>query len=275
MEKPNMKNSNSRHRVLLIEDDKLDQIAFTRFVEKENLPYDCTVADSVAQAKKVLSSMQFDVVLSDYSLGDGNALDILDIIRQTPVIVITGAGAEDVAVNTWRKGAYDYLTKDLDRNYLKALPITVDNAIRYARTAQQAHLLSAAVMSTSECVYITDMEDKIIFVNTAFCKTYGYADEEVIGKNSNILWMAKPKNNYTRSVFRTSIETGESKIGFYHQKKDASVFPVSISRSIVRDEKQNSIAVVAIVHDISELLRVENRIKTLNQKLQEQVRVPI
>jgi PAS domain S-box-containing protein len=270
-----MKNPDSRHKVLLIEDNELDQMAFKRFVEQEDLPYDYAVAGSVAEGKELLSSRQFDVVLCDYSLGDGTALDILDIVKRTPVILITGAGAEEVAVSTWRKGAYDYLTKDLDRNYLKALPITLENAIRYAKTAQQAQLLSAAVMSTSECVCITDLEDKIIFVNNAFCKTYGYTQDEVIGKNSNILWMAKPQNNLTRSVFRTSIGTGESKIGFYHQKKDGNVFPVSISKSIVRDEKQNSMAVVAVVRDISELLQIEDRIRTLNQRLQEEARVTI
>ena len=41
---------NERYKVLLIEDDRIDQEAFQRFVKDEELPYDCTVAASVSEA---------------------------------------------------------------------------------------------------------------------------------------------------------------------------------------------------------------------------------
>jgi len=254
----------------LVEDDKLDQMEFNRLVEKENLPYDCTIADSVSQAGSILSGEKFDIIISDYSLGDGTAFDILEAAKSTPVIIITGAGDEEVAVKAWKAGAYDYIIKDLERHYLKTLPITVENALRYKKTQEQAQLLSAAVMSTSDSVYITDMNGRIIFVNKAFCRTYGYEEKEVIGKNSHILWMGKPQNDYTRSVFRTSLGGSECEVAFYHKRKDGSIFPVSVARSFVKDSKQNSIAVVGVVRDISQMLAVEDKMKALNKKLQQQ-----
>ena len=119
----------TRKKILLIEDDKLDQMAFERFVKDEKLPYDCTVAASVSQAQSILASEQFDVIVSDYSLGDGTALDILDSVEDIPVIVVTGVGDEEVAIRAWRGGAYDYITKDFERNYLKSIPRTIENAI--------------------------------------------------------------------------------------------------------------------------------------------------
>jgi PAS domain S-box-containing protein len=116
--------------ILLIEDDRIDQLVFERFVENEKLPYDCTIAGSVSEALRILGCEQFDVIVSDYSLGDGTALDILNSVKTTPVVLTTGVGDEEVAVKAWKAGAYDYLPKDHEQNYLKALPRAIENAIK-------------------------------------------------------------------------------------------------------------------------------------------------
>ena len=123
----------TRYKILFIEDDKLDQMAFERFVKVEKLPYDCTVASSVSQAKSILACEDFDAIVSDYSLGDGTALNILDLTKDIPVIIVTGEGDEEVATQAWRSGAYDYLIKDIERNYLKVIPKTVKNAIEHKK----------------------------------------------------------------------------------------------------------------------------------------------
>ncbi len=119
---------NTRYKILLVEDDKLDQMAFKRLVEDTELPYDCTIAGSVSEAQSILGSERFDIVIADYALGDGTAFDILDWVKDTPLIFVTGAGDEEIALKAWKAGAYDYLIKDHERNYLKALPIMVENA---------------------------------------------------------------------------------------------------------------------------------------------------
>ena len=45
----------SAYKILLVEDDKLDQMAFERLIRDENLPYDYMMAGSVAQAQSVLN----------------------------------------------------------------------------------------------------------------------------------------------------------------------------------------------------------------------------
>ena len=117
-------------KVLLVEDDELDRIAFKRLVEREKLPYDCTVAASVTEATEILGRSVFDVIVSDYSIGDGTAFDILKLAKETPVILVTGAGDEEIAVKAWRAGAYDYLTKDIGRNYLKNISRVISNAVK-------------------------------------------------------------------------------------------------------------------------------------------------
>lgn len=124
-------------RILLVEDDLVDQLAFKRFVSEQHLPCDLFVAGSVAEATVALDNAKFDLIIVDYSLGDGTALDVLARVKETPVIITTGAGNEEIAVNALKAGAYDYLVKDLDRNYLKVMPITIENTIRRHRAEER------------------------------------------------------------------------------------------------------------------------------------------
>ena len=257
---------NTRYKILLIEDDVIDQKAFKRLIKDENLPYDCTIAGSVSEARSILGSEKFDVVIVDYLLGNGTAFDILDSVKDTPPIFVTGAGNEEIAVKAWRAGAYDYLIKDVERNYLKAVPIKVENAVKHKKAEEELQLLSGAIMSTNDSVYITNMDNKIIFVNRAFCESYGYENEDVIGKDSNILWIGKPQSEHTRSVFQ--VVRGAWEVGFYHKRKDGSAFPVSLSRSIIRDSNGNEVAVVGVSRDISEHLLVEDGLRTKNLELE-------
>jgi len=126
----------TKYKVLLIEDDKLDQMAFQRFVESEKLLYNYTIAGSISEARSILDSERFDIIISDYSLGDGTALDILNSVKNIPIVLTTGVGDEEVAIKAWRAGAYDYLPKDIDLNYLKAVPKAIENAITRKKTEE-------------------------------------------------------------------------------------------------------------------------------------------
>ncbi len=254
-----------KYKILLVEDDKLDQMAFKRLVKEEKLPYDYTIAGSICEAQSKLGSEQFDVVIADYSLGDGTALDVLDSAKNTPVILVTGVGDEETAIKTWRAGVYDYLIKDVERSYLRAVPVSIKNVIKHKETEAKAQLLSDAIMCTDDSVYITDMENKIIFANKAFCELYGYSEEEVIGKDANILWMEKPQGEGTRSVFQ--IIKSAREVGFYHRRKDGTLLPVSLSRSIIRDASGKEVAVVGVARDISDRILVEDELRTANLEL--------
>jgi len=119
-----------RIRVLLVEDDKIDQMSFQRLVERDNLPYESVIAGSVSEAKNILTTEKFDIALTDYLLGDGTAFDLFDELGDIPFIVITGTGDQAIAVEAMKHGACDYLVKDPDGSYLVTLPVTVEGAIR-------------------------------------------------------------------------------------------------------------------------------------------------
>lgn len=128
---------NKNIKILLVEDDKVDQMAFRRYIAAESLPYDLTVASSVAEAATAIGAGSFDVLIVDYSLGDGTAMDVLALTEGLPFVVMTGSGSEDIAVNLLKAGAYDYLIKDIGRNYLKILPITIAKSISHFKAEKR------------------------------------------------------------------------------------------------------------------------------------------
>jgi len=123
--------------LLIIEDNQIDQMAFERFANTEDFNYSYKIARSIKEAKEALKTTKFDAVISDYFLGDGNAFEILEMEIDIPIIVTTGTGSEEIAVNALKKGAYDYLIKDVDGFYLKMLPITVQNALHRFQTEKE------------------------------------------------------------------------------------------------------------------------------------------
>lgn len=128
---------NPRLKLLFVEDDKVDYMAFSRAVRDENLRYDHTRAQSVSEARKLLGTEDFDVVLIDYRLQDGTAFDVLGAVPgSVPVVIVTGSGDEEVAVQAMKAGASDYLIKDPFNRWLKTLSVTVEHAIK-ARKAEE------------------------------------------------------------------------------------------------------------------------------------------
>jgi len=125
-------------RVLLVEDDEVDYLAFKRGLKKQGLPYDHMRAGSIAEAKEVLKTNAFDIVLLDYRLGDGTSFELFEHIPEPiPFIIVTGSGDEEIAVQAMKAGASDYLIKDPSGRWLMTLPLTVRNAIK-ARQAEEA-----------------------------------------------------------------------------------------------------------------------------------------
>ncbi|MFX0211900.1 MAG: response regulator [Candidatus Hodarchaeota archaeon] len=125
---------NNEIKVLLIEDEEGDQYAFKDLVKEKQLPYYWKIAGSVAEARSILTTESFDVVVSDYLLGDGTSFDVFDLIEKTPIIFITGAGSETVAVKAMKAGVYDYIVKDQDYKYIKNLPETIEGAYKHMKS---------------------------------------------------------------------------------------------------------------------------------------------
>ncbi|OGO79479.1 MAG: hypothetical protein A2Y23_07170 [Clostridiales bacterium GWB2_37_7] len=250
---------NRGYKILLVEDDIIDQMAFKKMIKQQELNYDFQIAGSAEEAAEAIANSCFDLVITDYMLGDGNAFDVMKLLHDTPVIITTGVGNEEVAVRAMHEGASDYLVKDSEGNYLKVLPITIDNVVERVSNQKQLKILSHALMSIGDSVYITDTEDNILYVNKAFVDTFGYQQNEVMGKSSCML----SKTNADMSDccdWEDSLDNmGMNEV--YQIKKDGTEFPSLVSSSCIKDDSGSTLAKVGVVRDITEIKEAQKKLQ--------------
>ena len=283
--------------ILIIEDDKVDQMAFERFAKSPNFKYTYKLATSISEAKLALETETFDGIVSDYFLGDGNAFEILELKLDIPIIVTTGTGSEEIAVNAIKKGAYDYLIKDVDGFYLKMLPVTVENALQRYQTEKELkeyhnNLEELVIQRTAELkqeiqinketsevlqkmnmvfshsndvTYMTDKEGVITFINPKFTEVYGYSSNEIIGKvTPRILNSGNEGNKY--KIYWDKILNKESISGYSYLNKCKNGSLINMEGSVdpIIDSNDELIGFLAIQRDISERLRNEKIQKILH-----------
>jgi two-component system response regulator PilR (NtrC family) len=123
-------------RILVVDDEKSQRDILTVILQGEG--YEVTTAASGHQATGVYKSQSVDLVLTDLSMPEGDGLsllaDLMRVNREVLVIVITAYGTVGSAVEAMKKGAFDYLTKPLDR---EELLITVARAFERLRLLQE------------------------------------------------------------------------------------------------------------------------------------------
>ncbi len=130
------------YRVLFIEDDLVDQMAAMRVLKKAKLNLQVHNVNNIAEGLLRLQTQSFDLIISDYHLADGTAVDLAQYIQHIPLILITGLRVEDLVQQAKSIGAAKFIRKDQTLNYLEALPniirgiLPLDTATNLASTQQ-------------------------------------------------------------------------------------------------------------------------------------------
>jgi len=131
-------------RILVVEDDESMRHATRVHLEKEG--YETTAAFDVPQALNILKASPHDLVITDLNLPGPSGLELLKRIRaeypDTTVIVITGYGTVETAVDAMKCGAYDYLAKPVHAYELKML---VNRALERRKLIEEVRTLRGTI----------------------------------------------------------------------------------------------------------------------------------
>lgn len=157
---------NSPFRVLLVDDDQLDRMAVRRALIAVAPAVTIVEAEDLAGGMLAISAAPADCLILDYHLPDGLGLDLLMHVRAAskalPVIMLTGVGDAQTAVELMKAGATDYIPKSqlsaerLERSLRYALRIrAADERVR--RYTEQLHALSGAAMRINSTASVNAM----------------------------------------------------------------------------------------------------------------------
>lgn len=112
-----------KHQVLIVDDEADIRELLELTLGRMNL--ETRAAENVDQARHLLAEFTFDLCLTDMRLPDGNGIDIVRHIQEKhphlPVAVITAHGNMETAIAALKAGAFDFVSKPLDINDLRAL----------------------------------------------------------------------------------------------------------------------------------------------------------
>jgi PAS domain S-box-containing protein len=150
-------------RILHLEDNAQDAELVAFAMESEGMAVTIRRVDDKAGYLEALRAGAFDLILSDYSLPTFNGSDALELAKEirpeAPFIFVSGKMGEDLAVESLKQGAMDYVLKRL----LSRLPPAVERALQETRTRKEKLQAEAELSKTQSrlVVIVENSKDSI------------------------------------------------------------------------------------------------------------------
>ena len=138
-------------KILVIDDQKGIRNTLKDILEYEN--HEVVLAENGEEGLSFHAENSFDVILCDIKMPNMDGIEVLEKIiaseKDTPVVMISGHGNIDTAVEAIKKGAYDFIEKPLDLNRLL---ITVKNAMEKSTLVSETKVLKRKVSQRYEMI---------------------------------------------------------------------------------------------------------------------------
>ncbi len=182
-------------RILVIDDERAIRNALREILEYEK--YQVDEAEDGQAGIEFVGKESYDVILCDIKMPKMDGIEVLEIIQKTtdaPVVMISGHGTIETAVEAIRKGAYDFIAKPLDLNRLL---ITLRNALDKSRLVTETKALKRKVSKQYEMVgespAIAKIKDMIERVATTDARVL-IIGESGTGKELVARWLHEKSN---------------------------------------------------------------------------------
>ena len=161
-------------KILIIEDEEAIRRVLTKILKEENSSYDIFEASDGLLAIEFIKNQDFDLILCDIKMPKMDGLEVLEATKKIkpdiPIVMISGHGDLETAVETMRHGAYDYISKPPDLNRLLN---TVRNALDRKKLIKENKILKQRVDNcnsnreqTLNRIYTTQVNSEAWFIST-------------------------------------------------------------------------------------------------------------
>jgi PAS domain S-box-containing protein len=187
-------------QILVVEDMPADVVLINHELRKGGLRFRVQRVTNGKELVRAIESGPPDIILSDHGLPDFDGFSALLLAQQrcpdVPFLFVTGSMGEEVAIESLRKGATDYVLK----NRLDTLVPAVLRALRLAeerrrrREAEQAlaesedHFRTLVESVKDYAIFMLDTEGHVATWNTGVEVIIGYRAEEILGRSYDCLY---------------------------------------------------------------------------------------
>ena len=128
---------------------------------------------------------------------------------------------------------------------------------------ERLELFGKMFHGSGEAMLITDANKNIMAVNPAFTEITGYAAEEVIGKDPNVLSSGKQTPDFYQTMWESLNEAGQWQGEIWNRRKSGEIYPEWLSIGVVKNHKGEVINYISLFSDITERKTAEQKIEFL------------
>ncbi|MFY8181953.1 MAG: sigma-54-dependent transcriptional regulator [Flavobacterium sp.] len=140
-------------KILMIEDEASIRRVLTKILSEENDTYQVEEAEDGVQGLEKIKNSDYDLVLCDIKMPKMDGEELLEAVKkikpEIPIVMISGHGDMETAINTMRLGAFDYISKPPDLNRLLN---TVRNALDKKQLVVENKILKKKVSKNYEMI---------------------------------------------------------------------------------------------------------------------------
>lgn len=258
---------------ILLVDDESALLNSSRQILCELGNFKIDLALSAKDALEKLSTKKYDTIVSDYQMPEKNGLELLRVLREsendTPFILFTGKGREEVAIDALNLGADRYFSKigPVETVYGE-LAHGITQLVHKKRMENKLKSISSIIEQSSNTIVILDTDEKIVYANPTFLTFHEVSLEDVLGKT----WLQimpegdslrKERQDILNTIFKQKkmwkkeicVPYDNGKIAW----RNAKIFPLF-------DEKNNITYVVYDAEDIAEKKKTEDSLRNSEKK---------
>lgn len=266
-------------RVLMVEDSEDDALLLIRTLRKNGYEPTAERVQTSEDLTLALSRQPWDIILCDFHLPGFSGIDAIAIVKKMnldiPIIVVSGAIGEEMAMDCIHRGASDYIMKgNLTRLGLAVKRDLQEKEMRLRQKKDEESLRQSEekyrtiLESIGDGYYEVDLAGNFTFFNNALCRIWGYPREELMGMNSR----AYTDKQTARKLYQAHNQvyrTGEPGRLFDYEiiQKNGNKKVIQSSFTLLKDaDGKTIIGFRGIVRDITELKQMEkDRQKSLDQ----------
>ncbi|NDJ52104.1 MAG: response regulator [Chloroflexi bacterium] len=248
--------------VLFVEDSQDDVFLLVQEIKRSDIDVQFERVQSPEALRDALNTHEWDIIISDHSMPSLTSSEALEIVQgkdpTLPVIIVSGAIGEQVAVSLMRQGAYDYLLKDR----LSRLGESIRHALedRELRRVNQMAIRDLtvknwAIQSSATGIVMSDLDGLIEYVNPAFLDLWGFEGaRQVVGSLNIKSFLDLHADNrfaqlLTSGGWREELET---------QNRLGETLTLLTSASVVTDNAGEPISLMCTYLDISERKKLDS-----------------
>lgn len=271
-------------KVLHIDDSSLDRQLVIDALRNEHDQFEVYSSSTKSTFEKLLKERDYDIVLSDFNILGFDGLSVLKIVKdnkpETPVIIVTGTGTEEIAIEAMKMGASDYVIKTV--SHIRGLSITIFKVLEKERLSNERKRAITALKQSEEkyrkifenfqdVYYQTDINGILTDISPSVYRHSGYTPEDLIGTESADHYYLKSTREALMKILRRDMEVWN----FHALLKAKSGKPVDISVNahFRFDEDMKVIGVEGSMRNITDSKRMEKELRRAKEKAEESDRL--